>query len=969
MMQAPPGLPLGCRTCGAWSQGCRTAVMRGYGPLHADVCVVGEYPGYAEDMQGTPWVGPTGRFIRDRFAAHGIDPNRVFWTNAIRCKLPLKTKPTADQLAACRGFFDAEHVTVKPRMLLVCGTTAARSLLKISSMDEARATVHTYNGTLAVATYNPAGGFRDSHFAHAFDQDLNRLVRGLNGDLIRPQTTHYKVVRTLAEVRDALADLRRARFKTLDLETAPMHPWGKLRGGERPKILCFVMSGQARTAYVFPWAHPQCQPDPEEQPAIWAELKAFIEDPANAFVLQGGIFDQTWLYAFGIRIANYFGDTLLGSYLLNETAPSHSLTRLVWDYTDIGDYWSEMEAKCEATETQEKKDARARVRDLRKAAMKGELDWDDAEEEIEAIENVIDLGFTYDRIDWNDLWFYAGRDGDATYRIWERMETQLREEGLFDLLQAVYCTASRTFARMQLNGTLYDTARAVRTHDYLVGLERETIAKIRSLPKVKEYEATLQQKNNEVRERRKSGTKGLKLHKGDDEGYLFNPAAPKQIGEFFYHYLRLPVPDVQSKHKEKETTSIEALKLLEKHSAVAKHVGKLRKVQKYDRTYIKPVPDWLGNDGRVHTTFLLFGTRTGRPSSRRPNLLNIPREGDPTAAEYCIPSVKEHWISRFKNGWIGEVDLSQIEVRIAANLSGDPNLLAIFQAGGDVHRATAARVFRIPVNEVTDTLRQRAKKIVFAMTYGAQAGKIATLAECTEQEAQEFIEGYLREFPMVRAYMLAQARKVCTDGWVQTLTGQKRRLYTAIGQFYNQEDRQVSEAIRQAINSPVQGTAAHVAITGVNKLDEILWKNDLLSLIISEVYDSAVLDIHPRELMLIAKIAPKVMESLSWPWLKVPLVADFKVGRTWGSAHEFRVVGNTCTTKLGVADLEEAGNGRIHRLPVPAQGNARVKVTTDGRPLLISASTEEDGQIIRFPYTSTFNGKEQIKIEWEAQAA
>lgn len=899
---APAGLPIACSACGLWAQGCRHALMPGVGPRRADLMVVGEYPGYAEDMHGQPWVGPAGQYLRGRLAAHGISPDRVFFTNAIRCKPANTDFVTTANFNACRGFVEEEFRTVAPKVLMVVGLTAITSLLKQTNMNKARTVVHTYGGVPAIASYNPVNGFRDPSYAFAFERDLVRVGRALRGELVRPQSVDYKVCRTLAEVRAGLADLRRQAGTdgptTCDIETSPKYPWQS----KAPRILSFGMSARPGTAYIFPWGHQECLPDPREQVAVWAEIKAFLEDPTVKLVFQNGIFDVSWLLWFGIRPGCFWGDTMIAATLLDNTEPSQSLVRLVWDETDMGDYWTPLDSYIEGLEDEQKKANRARATEIRDVIEAGEYDDDEEREELaDELETLGDVDVTYDRIPWSMLGPYQGYDADATLRIWLKQEPRCREMGVLDCLQQIYCPSSVSFAWVQCNGARYNNDRVASLSYFLAEKEREMIAKVRSLAKVRDYEGELAKRNDAIMEARaaKRAQKGIRLTKRGEDGYLFNPSSPAQLADFFYRFLDLPAPKVSTKNKRKDslTTSVAALSILEKKTVVAKYIKRLRKIQKTNKTYFAPQPKWIGVDGNVHTNIFLTGAATGRPSMRNPNLANIPREvskkdQDIEEAEWgwVIPSVKSVWESRFgSDGLIGECDLSQIEVRIAALFSKDENLLEIYQSDGDIYRETAARIKGCTAADIDDDTRQQYKRLILATQYDAQAEKVAEIARCDVETAREFLLSYERMFPGVRRYKQDRAKEVCSTGMVWTATGQPRRLWGAYGQYHRQYDGAVARVLRQAGNMPIQGTAAHITHTAVNRLREIFWKYELRSLIIMEIYDSIVLDIWKPELTALARIVPTVMTSLRWPWLNIKLKAEFKAGPTWAEAKEVRL--------------------------------------------------------------------------------
>ena len=812
-------LPFPCLACGLYARGCHSPWIQGTGPNGADVLVIGDYPGYDEDIQGRPWVGPAGRLLRARLAAAGISDDRVFFTNVLRCRVPHGAQPRPEELKACSGFLDREVAAVKPRTILVMGEHAVKAVLGLT-LRKARTEVHLRWGRWTVASYNPAAALKDPIYLSAIDKDLVRLARAVRGDLVRAQTVNHRLADTPDAVATALAELRHAPVVAFDLETSPLHPYG--RGGAA--ILCFALSGSPGTATVIPWGHPGAALDGTAAEAIRPMLQEFFADPSIPKVAQNAKFDLMWLFHNGFEVNGLVGDTLLAHYLTDEVS-SHGLASLTWDYTDIGPYWWGLDAAIEEAG--------------------GDLD--------------------YANIKWEALWPYAGYDADATLRAWLNLEPLVAAEGCLDLHRALHVPVSSVFARIQLAGIEYDIEAAEVAVKKIEVIERGIMAKIRSLPTVRKYETVLAEQ-------------GVKP---DADGFRFDPNSPKALGKFLFEYLKLDAGGYR-RPGETPSTDADALLTLAPALPLTRHILDLRKAGKYRSTYFAPAASWVGVDGLVHSDFLIFGTRTGRISAKEPNVLNIPREGDERATELGIPSPKSLWVSRFPDGMIGECDLSQIEVRILASFSGDADLIRLFYQGGDVHRLVASELWGIPPEQVSPELRFRAKGVVFAMAYGGGPETVVKNVGCTFAEAQDTFDRFFQRFQQLRAWITAKQREVCEVGYVRTATGQKRRLVTALGRYYSaSDDPRVAEALRQAINSPVQGTASHVCLTALCVLDRLFREHALLSRIISHVYDSIIFDIHPRELRVVPTLAVSVMTGLKFPWLCVPLEANFKMGRTW----------------------------------------------------------------------------------------
>lgn len=859
MSLVPDSAPLSCKVCGLCAMGARSWGICGEGPRAADLMVIGEYPGWHEDSAGRPWMGRAGQFIRDALARSGVDPDRVFYTNLLRCKPPAGFVLKPQHWGACGTFLRQELEWVKPTAILLCGEQAAAAYLGIRTIRNARRAPHLKDGRYVVCTYNPAAGLRDLGIAMQIMRDLHMAARAARGELVRQQHGDYREIRTAVEADRVFQELERAPVVACDLETSPLHPWMASQRHPR-KILCAQFSAAPGSSYTVPWAHRGANLDPAEQAGIWRAMVRFWESNTRK-IWQNGLFDCTWLLSFGVEPGGFFADTMIASHLLDELAPGHGLDVLVWYYTDLGDYWSGLESRFGA---------------LKAAARES------GEEPP-----------TYDDLEWSDLAPYSMIDPDATLRVWLAQEPRLREEGLLDVLTNVYSPASVTFARAKLNGVVYDPDRLHEIRRRITDALTEQLSKLRALPTVRRYEAEL----------------AARHVKPDEAGFRFNPQSNTQIADFLYGFLGLP----RSCHgtDDSDTVDADALAPLVSRCTAVKYLLPLRKLTKYLSTYVEAgaarrYSGWLPSsctgpdaastvrEGIIHTEFQITGTKTGRISSRDPNLLNIPRdeEDDDKLAwlrEYGVARIKTLWVSRFVGGQIVEGDLSQAEVRVFSQYSGDPALQAVLAQEGDVHTLSAAQLFHCTPDRVTKQQRQGTKSVVFLTLYGGGEERLAATIGCTIEEGRAFQKRYFDTFPGARAWMHAQERLAYDTGVVTTMTGQRRRLYAALGQHgRGSADPKVASALRRAINSPVQGTATHLCLMAMNMLDALFQKYKLKSVLILHVYDSIVSDTHPKETEAVCELTHKVMTSLRLPWLTVPLRADVKCGPSWGETTKWR---------------------------------------------------------------------------------
>lgn len=279
-------------------------------------------------------------------------------------------------------------------------------------------------------------------------------------------------------------------------------------------------------------------------------------------------------------------------------------------------------------------------------------------------------------------------------------------------------------------------------------------------------------------------------------------------------------------------------------------------------------------DGKLHSTFNQAVAATGRLSSSNPNLQNIPirTERGRLIREAFVPDTPE---SLFLSA-----DYSQIELRLMAHLSGDESMIADFVAGRDVHRATAAKVFKVADDQVTSDMRRKAKTANFGIIYGISAFGLSQRLNIPRGEAASLIEGYFASYPAIKAYMDQAIAEAKERGYVSTLMGRRRYL-----EGINSQNRVVrGNAERNAINAPIQGTAADIIKVAMNNIYEQIQAHGLRSHLILQVHDELNFNVVPDELEVMQTIVRQGMET-AMPGLRVPLVAEMGVGNNWLEAH------------------------------------------------------------------------------------
>jgi len=319
------------------------------------------------------------------------------------------------------------------------------------------------------------------------------------------------------------------------------------------------------------------------------------------------------------------------------------------------------------------------------------------------------------------------------------------------------------------------------------------------------------------------------------------------------------------------STAASVLEAMSGQHKVIDWVLEYRELEKLRSTYVDALPQQINpGTGRVHTSFNQTGTVTGRIASSDPNLQNIPTRTE------IGRKVRNGFIAR--EGWrLLAVDYSQIELRIVAHMSGDQAMLAAFRAGQDIHATTAAAVHNIDLAEVTPEMRRHAKAINFGLIYGMSAYGLTNATDLTLAEAENFIDTYFKKFPGVKAYLDGIRQQAAEQGYVETLKG-RRRYFPNLqhGASYNVRQREE----REAINAPIQGTAADIIKIAMLQLPEALKRTDLKAQMLLQVHDELIFEVPEDELKKTIPLVRKVMENAFQ--LEIPLSTEAKVGNSWG---------------------------------------------------------------------------------------
>ena len=357
-------------------------------------------------------------------------------------------------------------------------------------------------------------------------------------------------------------------------------------------------------------------------------------------------------------------------------------------------------------------------------------------------------------------------------------------------------------------------------------------------------------------------------------GEKFNLASPKQLGDILFDKLKIGGAKQKKTKTGQYATGEEVLSYLANDNPIVKDILEWRQMVKLQSTYIDALPNQVdATTGRVHTDYMQTVAATGRLSSNNPNLQNIPIRTERGRL------IRKAFIARDENYTLLSADYSQIELRIIAALSGEENMIKAFQNNEDIHRSTAAKVFNVPLDEVTKEQRSNAKTVNFGIIYGVSAFGLSNQTSLSRSESAALIDAYYKTYPKLKSYMSEQVDFARENGYVQTVLGRRRYL-----KDINSANAIVrSGAERNAVNAPIQGSAADIIkIAMINiykKLSQENWKSKMLL----QVHDELVFDVHNTEL---EKIQPMIKHEMENAFkMAVPLDVEIGVGKNWLEAH------------------------------------------------------------------------------------
>jgi len=805
--------------------------MPGAGNSKASIMLVGEAPGAVEERRGIPFTGPAGQKLHEMLREANISKDEIFVTNVLRCRPPANKLPTSKtevkgMLDACYPYLRDEISRVRPKVIIPLGNVALLSLTNKEGITKKRGRV-IYDDELKasiVPTFHPAAVLRNPHYEDVVVNDFKR-VKSLIGGVSVKDSVKYVIANTKELASKLFERLLEVDLFSLDIESDDVIL-------DAP-ILGIGFSWKEHTGAYLPLVGQNLED-------IWGlEYTWVIENLKKVLagnqekIAHNGKFDLKLLKRNGIDVNNFCYDTMLDHYLaVTEIQGTHGLKDLAWMYTDMGGYDSTLDV----------------------------FPWKKE-------------GFRC--IPTNVLGEYCCADADVTLRLFSIFRKEIKKEKM-EYLSKILVIASRALAEVELTGVRIDL-------EYLKKLEHEFVEtveklekKMREVGKVEDIEKEELSKKQEIARKKYYDSKTLSKRYSEEE-YVekvklepFNFQSTKQLRTLFFEKMKFPVlkkTATGSPSTDKETLTLLAQKGKYK---IVELLLKHREVNKMLSTYVRGFIPLADKNSRVHTTYLLHGTVSGRLASRSPNLQNIPRDSRIKNAVIASPGQK-----------LIEADYAQAEFRIWAHLSKDTQMLQDIKSGIDIHKKTAATVFRVPVDKVTKEQRQIAKGVTFGLMYGRGIDSVAEEFDISRVEAQKIVNSFFLSYPQAKRWLSKTIFFAKENGYVKNILGRKRRL----PDLKSSEKEVVAESGRQAVNSPIQSAASDLTLISLVRMTSRIKKQNKKTNIVLTVHDSIVFDVPEDEVDWVIKNAVEVMEDPIVDLL-VPMVAEIKIGERWGSLEE-----------------------------------------------------------------------------------
>lgn len=803
------------------------------------------------DLKAEEAVSGAGGHILNVALQHaGYDISDVYITNAVKCNTD---KVKATSIKACREYLIKEIEAVKPRVIVTLGATALESVLKLKGVTKIRGQYIWSEEfqCFVVPTFHPNSFGYNPDQQPWFVKDVKFALDKAYGKEEKAKNKNYFVVDTIEKFRSTKRFLLSKSLLAIDTETFLTDP---VEG----EVLCVPISWESGYSVLVPLCGQNMVPiwEPDDYKEIMDGLKEILY--TVKFVMHNGKYDIQFLINAGFDkdklFASWVGDTMLLNHLLDENS-KHGLDDLALKFTDLGAYYVKLD---------EIKDSL--LKEMNKGR-KVKIKKDD---------------FTYDLLPTDILWEYANYDSDATFRANVELSKKLEQ---YPKLKIVYeystMPLSKLLTEMEMTGINMDRDRLdtniakleaklkevedlLYTNEYVKKTE-EFFAK-RGEAELKEHYEALKTKRLEWED--------YKAKHFDPADYKMNFSSPKQLGVLLFDVLGLE--PVVSKKTGNATTDRSALEVYAEKHPFCSQFNEYRNLQQFISTFLIGARDRIGKDGRLRTSFLQHGTVTGRLSSRNPNFQNIPKhkkgDVDPMLVRECYIASEGYYLL--------ECDFSQLEFRLFADVSKDPLLIADIANGLDIHRKVASIVYKCTEEEVTKEQRSKTKLTVFGLLYGEGIWALSKRLKMTEEEAQTISDTFFNMYPDAFTCIESYKDFAKKNGYVENIFGRRRRFPILLNGYREETKREWHEALRQAFNFVIQGTAGDLTAFAMLRLDRKVKELGIRANMLIQIHDAIVFEVKKEDLHRLCRLIKEEMPR-QVAGITCPLDCEIEYGERW----------------------------------------------------------------------------------------
>lgn len=871
---------------------CKTALnpcIMGSGSKTARIMFIQDCPDEVDDKKGQPFFGKSCNAIRTAMRNREIDVDDVYFTSLVKCIVP-KDEPKRHHISACVEILEAEIQVIDPDIIVPTGKNALKYCINSVGLTKARGNAQEVDicgrTRVVLPMMHPKSVLTKPIYKSYILKDLDTLQHLYYNGMNQVSGVNYRSLETLDDVIQEIVRMKNeSKIISFDIETTGKSPYM-----EDSKIVCISLTDKTHYGVVIPLYHKDTPFWGWEKGTVVKMLRWLLEDDTIPKVAHNGKFDIEWLYYWlDIDVKNFSFDTMLAHYLcISEERGTQGLKSQAWEFTDMGGY---------------------------------DNDLDEARNKLP--ENI---RYNYDNIPWDVLKTYAVADVDCCLRLMEIYKPLIdANEQWSTIMSDIMMPASYALRDIEGNGMKFDVGvgeKYQKTYSDEIARIQDRLESYPEVLQLEREKQSLWQEREKIKlipkkDRTDEEQQKFEKYKKYDN-YKFNWNSTTQLRELLYDRLGLVTTVVTDTGE--YSTNEEAMNEIKEQHEIPELLLELRKVTTLNNMFVQKLPYMRDSKDIIHPSFNLTGTVTGRMSSENPNAQQFPRKAENPLLFQYHNEPKALFGSRFGSmGCIMNADYSALEMRIAGVISEDEYLLKALLSGADLHKSTASLVWGVPVDDVPKDMRTRAKAVNFGIIYGKSgitfakdlyydpSGKNPNKTDDWEKaksEGLQLVEDYLNTFSGLARWIEDTKRFAYKHGYVETMFGRRRRL----PDLKSRVSTLRSNAERQAINAPIQGTGSDLTLLSIIQINQWLRDSNMKSKLICTVHDSIVFDVFIPELHVVAPKVKHIMEHVHEPYIDtpIPIKSDLELGANYGSV--FEVGAEECQSILNVRQFNEWNN-------------------------------------------------------------